>query len=92
MVHQCPIFVLSQLHLLRHVTPNAQPHQDKELVKVMENVFVGGDGLGLMHNTSYQELLKTELWYSWISNFDVILVVMICKEQSFLTFVSTHIT
>ena len=70
MVHQCPIFVLSQLHLLRHVTPNAQPHQDKEFVKVMENVFVGGDGLGLMHNTSYQELLKTELWYSWISNFD----------------------
>ena len=70
MVHQCPIFVLSQLHLLCHVTLNAQPHQDKELVKVMENVFVGGDGLGLMLNTSYQELLKTELWYSWISNFD----------------------
>ena len=66
------------------MTPNAQPYQDKELVKVMENVFVGGDGLGLMHNTSYQELLKTELWYSRISDFDVILVVMICKEQVFL--------
>ena len=62
-VHQCLIFVLSQLHLLHHVTPNAQPHQDKELVKVMENVFVGGDGLGLMHNTYYLDCAKIEYWY-----------------------------
>lgn len=52
----------SKLHPQCHVTPNAQPHQDKELVKVMENVYVGGDGLGLMQNTSYPELLRTELW------------------------------
>ena len=37
----------------------------------MENVFVGGDGLGQMQNTYYLECAKIKYWY-------VIISIMVC--------------
>jgi len=42
------------------VTPNAQEARDH--VRVMDAVFVGGAGLGLMQRTSHQGCAKTEYW------------------------------
>ena len=64
------------------MTPNAQPHQDKELVKVMENVFVGGDGLGQMQNTYYLDCAKIEYWYGIRNEMAALYDLLLWKEDS----------
>ena len=48
----------------------------------MENVFVGGDGLGQMQNTYYLDCAKIKYWYGIWNEMAALYDLLLSKEDS----------